>query len=72
MGTLMPKIRLVISVMVAVAVVIIGEAVYAFTRPDKLTLTQAIVLIAIAIVALIVLMAVLFAVWKELNQTNKK
>jgi Co/Zn/Cd efflux system component len=67
----MPKMRLVVTVMVLVAVVIVGEAVYAFSRPDHLELSQAIVLIGIAILALIVLMGTLFVVWKGMNKTGK-
>jgi chromate transport protein ChrA len=68
----MPKMRWVIAGMVLVAVVIIAEAVYTFTRPDKLNLTQGIVLIGIAILALSVLMGTLFRLWKGLNKTNRK
>jgi hypothetical protein len=64
----MPKMKLVISVMVIVGVVIFGEAVYAFTRPEKLSLTQGVVLIGIALVALVVLMVTLWIVWKGLTK----
>jgi len=66
----MPRIRLVISVMIIVGLVIIGEAVYAFTRPDQLTLVQAGILIGIAVIALIVLMVTLWLVWKGLSKKS--
>jgi len=56
--------------MIIVGLVIIGEAVYAFTRPDQLTLVQAGILIGIAVIALIVLMVTLWIVWKGLNKKS--
>ena len=64
----MPKTGLIFTVIVAVAIVIVGEAVYAFTRPHKLTLTQGGILIGIAVVALIVLMITLWFIWKGLSK----
>lgn len=60
--------KLVVSIMAIVGLVIIGEAIYAFTRPEKLNLTQGAVLIGIAIVALVVLMATLWVIWKGLSK----
>jgi hypothetical protein len=68
----MPKMRLAITVIVLVGMVIIGEAIYAFTRPVKLDLSQVIVLIGIAVLALFALMITLFLVWRSLNKTEKK
>jgi hypothetical protein len=64
----MPKIGLVLTVIIAVAIVIVGEAVYAFTRPVKLSLTQGGILIGIAVLALIVLMITLWLIWRGLNK----
>jgi multisubunit Na+/H+ antiporter MnhC subunit len=64
----MPKMRLIVTVMVLAAVVIVGEAIYAFTRPDKLSLTQGMVLIGIAIVVLLVLMGTMWMIWRGLNK----
>ena len=57
----------VITVMALVGVVIIGEAVYIFTRPSKLTLNQGFILIGIAILALIVIMFTLWRIWRGLK-----
>lgn len=67
----MPKIRLVIAVMVLVGAIIIGEAVYVFTRPGKIELSLAIILVGIALAGLFLLMGTLFMVWKGLNKTPK-
>ena len=68
----MPKMRWVVAVMVLVALIIAGEAVYVFTRPDKLQLGEGMVLLGIAIGGLILLMLTLFAIWRGLNKTTKK
>ena len=67
----MPKMRLVVSVMVMVGVIMVGEAVYLFTRPEKLTMAQGLVMVGIATVALFVLMGMMVVVWKSLSKTNK-
>jgi Co/Zn/Cd efflux system component len=64
----MPKTGLMFTVIIAVAIVIVGEAVYAFTRPQKLTLAQGGILIGIAVAALIVLMVSLWFIWRGLTK----
>jgi hypothetical protein len=64
----MPKMKWVITVMALVGVVIIGEAVYVFTRPAKITLNQGLVLIGIAILALFVIMFTLWKIWRGLSK----
>jgi uncharacterized integral membrane protein len=68
----MSKMRPVIVVMVLVAALIVAEAVYIFTRPQKLDLGEGMVLLGIAIGGLILLMLTLLVVWKSLSKTQKK
>ncbi len=67
----MPGKRLVIAAMVLVAVIIVSEAVYVFSRTDKLTMTEGLVLIGIAVAALLIVTGTLLAVWKGLSRPGK-
>jgi uncharacterized membrane protein len=67
----MPKIKLVIALIALVGVVIIGEAIFAFTRPDGLQTSQGLILIGIAVAALIVVSVVLVYIWRSLKAGAK-
>lgn len=57
----MPRIQLIVSVMIIVAIIIIGLAIFVFTHLSGLNLVQTIILITIAAIGLILIAGLLFA-----------
>jgi hypothetical protein len=54
--------------MALVGIIIVGLAAYIFTHLSGLDMTQGIVLVAIAIVALIIIMGVIFILFRSLTK----
>jgi hypothetical protein len=69
-GSKMAKPRLVIFLMALIAVIIIGIAVYLFTHLSTLTLTSVIIMVSVAVVSLLVIMGILFAIMRSIT-SNK-
>jgi nitrate reductase gamma subunit len=66
----MSRIQLVISLMVIVAVIIIGIAAYVFTHLSGINLTQGVVLIAVAVTGLLLILGVIIIILR--SATAKK
>lgn len=54
--------------MALVAVIIIGVAVYLFTRSSSLDMTTGIILVAIAVIGLLIILGVIFVLMRNLNR----
>jgi hypothetical protein len=67
----MNKYRLIISLMVLVAVIIVGLAVYVFTHLSGLTQAQGFSLIGVAVLGLILVMAILLMLVRNINARRK-
>lgn len=65
------KLKLVISLMAAAAVIIIGIAVYVFINFSQLELLQGIILAVIGIVALFIIMGVVTIMMRSMTSSNK-
>lgn len=65
------RLRLVIGLMAAAAVIIIGMAVYLFTHFSSMDSTQGIILAIIAIAALFIVTGVMAVLFKSLTASNK-
>jgi hypothetical protein len=63
----MSSINLIITLMVLVAVIIIGIAIYVFTHLSGLNAAQGFILLGVAIGGLILVMGVIFMLVKNLN-----
>jgi amino acid permease len=64
----MPGQKLIITLMALVAVIIIGVAVYLFTRSSSLDMTTGIILVAIAVIGLLIILGVIFVLMRNLNR----
>lgn len=68
----MPKLRLVLTLMVVMAAIIIGIAVYLAVNYSAMNLTQGVVLIAIAVVGLLVFMGVLIVAIRNPGPSSRR
>jgi hypothetical protein len=66
----MSNLQLVITLMVIVAVIIIGIAAYIFTHLSGINLTQGVVLIAVAVTGLLLILGVIIIILR--SATAKK
>ena len=64
----MSKQQVLVLLVALVGVIIIGLAAYVFTHLSGLSMTQGVVLVAIAIVALIIIMSVIFVLFRSLTR----
>lgn len=62
----MPKLSIIYGLMALVGVIIVAVAVYVFTHLSGINMRQGIILVIIAIIALLIIMGVIFMLFKSL------